>query len=261
MGNKEESLNRLFRAFPDNNLKNHVRSVYYNIIQDSVKVHYDRGFVADFGEFSIIFPDMRIVLCDLAIPVRGYLARYGMKKGDVVVDGGAYSGTFTLIAAKKVGDNGKVIAFEPDTESYRRLLANIRLNHLENVVAVPKGLWSSDTTLPFSDTHTIGSSIVFDGHRGESIIDLPVVSLDRELERLGIEKVDFIKMDVEGAEVEAIKGARNTLAKSDAKLAIASYHVLRGRETSLELEELLGEMGYAADTAYPAHKTTYATKR
>jgi FkbM family methyltransferase len=260
MGNKEESLNKLFRAFPENSLKDRVRSVYYNIIQNSVKVHYRNGFVADVGEFSIRFPNMRIVLPDLETCVKGYLARYEMRKGDVVVDGGAYTGTFTMIAANMVGDEGKVIAFEPDTENHKRLLANIKLNDLKNVIVIPKGLWSSDTKLPFRDAHNIGSSFIFDEPCGDSIIDLPVVSLDREFERLGIEKVDFIKMDVEGAEIEAIKGAKNILAKSDAKLAIASYHVISGRETSFELEKLLGDMGYRAETSYPEHRTTYAVK-
>jgi len=261
MGNKEESLNRLFRAFPENSLKDRVRSVYYNIIQNSVKVHYRTGFVADVADFSIRFPNMRIVLPDLETCVKGYLARYEIRMGDVVVDGGAYTGTFAMIAANMVGDEGKVIAFEPDTENHKRLLANIKLNGLKNVIVIPKGLWSSDTKLPFRDAHDPGSSFIFDEPGGDSIIDLPVVSLDRELERLGIEKVDFIKMDVEGAEVEAIKGAKNILAKSDAKLAIASYHIVGGRETSFELEKLLGNMGYRADTSYPEHKTTYAFKR
>ena len=261
MGNKEESLNRLFRAFPENSLKDHARSVYYNIIQNSVKVHYRKGFVAYVGDFGIRFPNMRIVLPDLETCIKGYLAKHEIGRGDVVVDGGAYTGTFTMIAANFVGDEGKVIAFEPDTENHKGLLANIELNGLKNVIVIPKGLWSSDTMLPFRDAHNVGSSFIFDKHDGDSIIDLPVVSLDRELERLGIEKVDFVKMDVEGAEIEAIKGAKHILAKSDAKLAIASYHVVGGRETSLELEKLLGNMGYRAETSYPEHKTTYAAKQ
>jgi len=261
MGNKEESLNRLFRAFPENSLKNRIRSVFYNIIQNSVKVHYRNGFVAHVHDSSIRFPNMRIVLPDLETCINGYLARYEIRRGDVVVDGGAYTGTFAMIAANMVGDEGKVIAFEPDTENHKKLLANLQLNDLKNVIVIPKGLWSSDTKIPFRDAHNPGSSFIFDEPCGDSVIDLPVVSLDRELDRLGIEKVDFIKMDVEGAEVEAIRGAKNILAKSDARLAIASYHVVGGQETSIELEKLLDDMGYQADTSYSVHKTTYASKR
>lgn len=261
MGTKEESLNRLFRAFPDNSLKDRIRSVYYNIIQNSVKVRYREGFVVHLGDYSMRFPNTRVVLLDLETCVKGYLTRYKIRKGDVVVDGGAYTGTFATIASKMAGDDGKVIAFEPDTENHKKLLANIELNGLKNVLVIQKGLWSSDTKLPFRDAHNLGSSFIFDEPGTDSVIDLPVVSLDRELERLGIEKIDFLKMDVEGAEIEAIKGARNILAKSDPKLAIASYHVVAGRETSHELEKLLGDMGYVAETSYPQHKTTYASKR
>lgn len=261
MVNKEESLNRLFKALPENSLKDRVRSVYYNIIQDSVKVHYNDGFVVHLDQYRMRFPKMRVVLPDLETCVKGYLARYEIRKGDIVVDGGAYTGTFATIASKMSGDEGKVIAFEPDTENHKKLLANIKLNGLKNVIVIPKGLWSSDTSLPFRDAHNPGSSFIFDEPGTDAVVDLPVVSLDRELERLGIDKIDFLKMDVEGAEIEAIKGARSILAKSDPKLAIASYHILAGQETSHEVERLLGEMGYVAETAYLQHKTTYASKR
>ncbi|MEM3406001.1 MAG: FkbM family methyltransferase [Candidatus Pacearchaeota archaeon] len=56
-----------------------------------------------------------------------------LKKGDIVIDAGAYIGLFTLYASKKVGKNGLVIAYEPDPENYKNLLENIKLNKCKNV--------------------------------------------------------------------------------------------------------------------------------
>ena len=62
------------------------------------------------------------------------------------------------------------------------------------------------------------------------------------------------------AEVEAVKGAQSTLEKSNPHLAIASYHVINGQKTYIELEKILESLGYKAETGYQAHLTTYGEK-
>jgi FkbM family methyltransferase len=188
----------------------------------------------------------------------GYLRNYSLKQGDVVIDAGAYEGTFAVYAAKAVGENGRVVAFEPDTENCRKLQENIRLNLLTNVTVISKALWSEDRTLKFNNKHTAGSSFFFNAspHSKETA----AVSLDSELKRLGIDKADFIKMDVEGAEVQALKGSEEKLKNNDANLAIGTYHVVNGEETCAAVEAVLKELGYEAETGFPEHKTTYGSK-
>ncbi|MBU5574844.1 MAG: FkbM family methyltransferase [Candidatus Aenigmarchaeota archaeon] len=65
--------------------------------------------------------------------IEGYFLYNDIKKGDIVIDAGAYIGLFTLYASKKVGKNGLVIAYEPDPENYKNLLENIKLNKCKNV--------------------------------------------------------------------------------------------------------------------------------
>ncbi len=189
----------------------------------------------------------------------GYLQHYSLKSGDIVIDAGAYEGTFTIYAAKAVGKDGLVIAFEPDSENYRRLRENIDLNELKNVIVVNKALWERKAILKFNDKHTAGASFFFNA--SSHINEIEVVSLDEELGRLGIRKVDFIKMDVEGSEVKVLEGARNTLAGSNVSLAIATYHIVNEEETCEEVEVKLRGLGYDAVTAFPEHKTTYAKPR
>lgn len=188
----------------------------------------------------------------------GYLKHYNLQSGDVVVDAGGYEGTFSIYAAKAVGPTGRVIVFEPDTGNCEKLRQNVILNGLENVTIINKALWSKDRKLKFNNKHTAGASFFFNA--SPHVQEIDAVALDSELERLGIDCVDFIKMDVEGAEIHAIQGAQKTLKLNSVNLAIATYHIVNGEETSTSVEEILDSFGYQSSTEHPEHKTTYGFK-
>jgi FkbM family methyltransferase len=193
------------------------------------------------------------------IPIKGYLRKRTIRPGDVVVDGGAYVGEFTVFAAKLCGKDGLVIAFEPDEENYQRLLANIELNGLKNVKVVKKGLWSSDGRMLFDATGNVGAAIIQNKEDAAgTAIRIEVVSLDEELARLGVDHVDFLKMDIEGAEIEAVRGARRAL-EGNVMVAIASYHIVDGQQTCIALEDILRQWGYRCETGF-VHLTTYAER-
>ncbi len=167
-------------------------------------------------------------------------------------------GAFAIYAAKIVGERGRVIAFEPDKNNYDILLKNIYLNDLRNVIPLNRGLWSESTTLRFKSSNGENSSLFFEDDQSCDIIEVDVVSLDDELSALKIRKLDFIKMDIEGAELEAIKGAKEILKNNRVNLAIASYHIIDGEPTYFKLRELLSNMGYYTEIGFPAHLTVYA---
>jgi FkbM family methyltransferase len=164
-----------------------------------------------------------------------------------------------LFAAKAVGKTGKVIAFEPDSLNFEKLKRNIALNHLTNVIAISKGVYCKNALLNFDSSHDEAAHVLLD-MQAEPNSRVPVVTLDSELDTLGIQRVDFIKMDIEGAEIEALKGAAKTLKSNSVHLAIASYHILNGEQTSSEVERLLISQNYRAMTLFPEHLTTYASK-
>lgn len=141
------------------------------------------------------------------------------KEREVFVDAGVLDLYTSLRFAEECNKRHildyKVYAFEPDVKSYERCIA-IKEQHPEiDITLVNKGLWSSDTTLHFQATGGADAKITEEG-----IGQIAVVSLDSYMN----EKVTFIKMDIEGAELEALKGCQNIIKKYRPKLAISVYH-------------------------------------
>jgi FkbM family methyltransferase len=188
--------------------------------------------------------------------VFGYIKKRDIKPGDIVIDCGAYSGVFSIYANKKSGSSGKVLAFEPDKKNSSILKKNILLNKCEKIKVIELGVFSEKNVLHFKQEGA-GSKIEKNGDS-----KIKVVDLDSELKRLKIpyEKISFIKIDIEGAEIEAIDGMRKLLAKGKPFLAIATYHIRDGEKTYKKVEAKLKRFGYNVETGYHKHLTTWAWK-
>lgn len=147
---------------------------------------------------------------------------------EIFIDGGCYDGENSRMFAKWAEDVQKTIyAFEPDQNNFK-ICQNV-LGELDGISykLIPKGLWSSEGVLDFCANANEGSRFC---PGGEACI--PVTSLDAVIDG----KVTFIKMDIEGAEYEALRGAENLIRKYKPKLAISVYHK---EEDIWELPKLL----------------------
>lgn len=230
MGKISSFIASFFELFPEGPLKNRLRV---------------------FLSFSPFVPSF---VSDLS-PLKGYELYYRLRKGDVVIDAGAFTGDYTIFAAKKVGPQGKVIAFEPDENNRRILKKNIQYEGLHNILIVPKGLWNKNTTLNFNFSEGLHSSLSSGSNQA-----VEVVKLDDELKKLDIKKVDVIKMDIEGAEIEAIQGAVQTIKKNNIHAMIATYHIIDGKKTCFFIEDFFRKAGYQSKSDFKKHLTTYAWK-
>ena len=135
------------------------------------------------------------------------------------VDCGAFVGDTAELAVDFYGDKlKKIIAFEPDQENIKKLRMNMTRKGIsgERLLVVPKGAWSEDTTLRFSSGRGASSSLSQNGD-----IEIPVDSIDHVLEGA---RVDLIKMDIEGSEAEALRGAAVAIRSHRPALAICVYH-------------------------------------
>jgi FkbM family methyltransferase len=254
---------RLAKTVPECRLKDVLRAHFYNQLNPDCKMQVlmnGEFFITAMGTaFRVAHVPAFEVGNDL-IALRGYLSASKFQTGDVVVDAGASgSGIATICFSKMVGETGRVIALEPDKKSLETLEKNLRLNDIRNVITVNKGLWNKVETLSFNSGQGQSSSVAFTGDAGtEKCTKINCVDLDQLLTELNIPKVAFIKMDIEGAEVEALEGMQHTLLTGKPSLAIASYHVREGKQTYLAMEKTLRLLGYDVHTAHPIHLTTYA---
>ncbi|UCG69090.1 MAG: FkbM family methyltransferase [Thermoplasmata archaeon] len=254
-------LKNTFELLPDSNLKKAIRYKYYNITKK-----YDFKIYLKRGGYKVIIYGLPLYFenepfYELRAPIPGYFRYYQFKRDDVIIDAGAYPGVFAIIAAKLVGENGKVFAFEPDKKNCEELQRNIKRNQISNITIIQKGLWSRNTELQFKTTGGDSSTLMTNDHKGNAITSVNVTTLDDFVKEYSLNRINFIKMDIEGAEIEALKGSANTLREFDVNLAIASYHEVDGKKTSHKVERLLREYGYDAKTNYPMHFTTYGSKR
>lgn len=131
---------------------------------------------------------------------------------------GAYVGDSALIL--NTLKPNRIFAFEPVTENYQGLIKSINLNNLKNIIPIKKGAGESSKKVEIK-TNGPGSTIINLGLSNTEMIDITTIDLFQEENNLN---VGLIKMDIEGAELEAIKGAENTIKKFKPILLISLYH-------------------------------------
>ena len=206
-----------------------------------------------------------------SIVIKGYFKHYRPHKGDVIMDVGAGGGDnndfFSLYVSRKIGKKGKIFCYEPDEKNYTEMVNVLNTRKIGNAFPFKLALGNETTSRRFNEIGDGSSSFVLEDHWCENlgkegypknIVECKCTTIDNEAIRLNLSHVDFIKMDVQGSEIDIIKGARRTLSNYDVNLAIASYHIVNGRPTHEILEGMLRDMGYTVETSHPKHLTTYA---
>lgn len=136
---------------------------------------------------------------------------------DAFLDVGSFDGQTLVDAYKKYGKMQLALAYEPDPNNINQIKNKIeKLNIANQTLIIPCGVWSSTETLRFSSGGGESSAIQENGD-----ITIQSLSLDETLFEV---KIGYIKMDIEGAEFEALIGAQNTIKKYKPTLAISLYH-------------------------------------
>ena len=147
------------------------------------------------------------------VPIQNIFAQH-LKSGDVFYDIGANVGFFSIIAAKLVGDTGKVYAFEPGEENAKSIRHNAQLNSFSQIEVIEKAVshTSGEGQLllaEYSGGHALATADAPPDLAGEVTVDL--VSIDDLIAQKKIKPPNFVKVDVEGAELDVLKGMRETI--------------------------------------------------
>jgi len=172
------------------------------------------------------------------------LKRFNPNEGDIIVDLGAYVGKYTLPSAKLAGDEGHVIAVEPVPENYEALKKNIELNDFSNVTALNAAAYDKNQDmllvgwalepLPVSD-HPEAQHV----NSGEAT-PVEAVTMDSILEEQNIQSVDYVKIDIDEGELNAIRGMKKTLRASDE----VTMRIEIRKGDFKEIDNLLTELGF-----------------
>ena len=144
------------------------------------------------------------------------LAEY-VKKGHVVLELGANLGSETLIVSRLVGSEGHVYGFEPNPYTFKRLQRNIEINGISNVDIYELAIGENNTEIYFNiypeNSSNPGMSSKYVENPCTKKINVKQVTIDSFMQQHNITKLDFLKLDIQGAEIDALNGARNTIAK------------------------------------------------
>ncbi len=135
-----------------------------------------------------------------------------VRQGDTVIDIGANIGYFTLLFARLVGPRGQVFAFEPEPINFELLRRNVELNGYCNVTLVPKAVSDASGTARLYLAEHKGDGRIFDSHDGRGSIPIETIRLDDFLKDYE-GRIDFIKMDIQGAEPAALRGMTKLLER------------------------------------------------
>jgi FkbM family methyltransferase len=248
-------LKRIWRAIPEGTLKTKIHCAFY----------YREGFSFTYRDSVFVTRGPKgIHLLTHEAPFnlikyyRWFLKYYTPKPGDTVVDAGAYNGHVSILLSQLAGQSGRVVSFEPDPSNRALCYENMKLNNCSNIMLVDKGLWTENTVLEFNSNNSVASSVFYeaaDAHK----IQIGVVTLDLFFQDQNLRACHFIKMNIEGSEIMALKGASEILRKYKPALTITTDHVVDGKQTTEPVEQILKAHQYKVWTETEGStKITYA---
>ncbi len=184
---------------------------------------------------------------------------FEIKENDIVLDVGAHIGLFSILASSKARE-GKIYAFEPTPANFEILKENIELNQVKIIFPINSALADETGTKEFilSPADPSGNSFSFDENNFKKI-KVPAVSLDDFVKQNNILKIDFLKMDCEGAEYEIFYNCSNETLKKVQKISM-EYHDVDDERTVTHIKNFLEKFGFNVSVKTEGDNMLYAKR-
>lgn len=211
---------RALRLYPVEHGKYTILTKYFNRLFSATEPHVtvfrtSHNFVieGDLGEFlqSWIY-----AFGSYELPTVRFIRSY-LQRNNVAIDVGAQIGYLTLVMSTSASSTTQVYSFEPEERNIRRFRRNIQLNKLTNVTLLEQaaGQQRGSIRLYLSSDANAGthSTVFIEGNVSDAFVDIPCTTIDFEVTERGLNRLDLLKIDVEGGEIDVIKGATDTLTR------------------------------------------------
>lgn len=245
---KKKIKNIISSVFPKGYPKEKIKLIFYNL-NKSKNTTFGISKIQNKTIFKTTFDGTTILtnegLYAIAEDFNYYQHYYKTKNSDVVLDAGANVGHLSIFFSKKVGITGQIHSFEPDKYNIEDFQKNIQLNKgVENNIFIHDLLlWNENKMVDFEEAGSVGSSAVWFSGKNK-LVKKRAVTIDSWVAENNIKQLNFIKMDIEGAEIEALDGCIDTIKKLKPNFAIASYHIVNGEPTYIKVESFFKRMNY-----------------
>lgn len=185
---------------------------------------------------------VRIYLKGAHEPGLTKLARAVLKPGMTAIDLGAQYGYYTLIFAKLVGEQGEVYSFEPDEKNYRQIERGIKKNSFRNIMLIKKAVSDKNGTVHFFlAAKSTGVHSLYEVTGGGKWHEIEAGRLDDILAEQ-ITPIDFIKMDIEGAELKALRGMSRVIQENPKLKMAVELHRNIDQLPDTSMRQLLGAL-------------------
>jgi FkbM family methyltransferase len=191
------------------------------------------------SKLDFIFPS----LPESQESTQAYIEALNLKEGEVVLDLGSYAGVSSYFISKQIGDNGKVICMEPDPKNFDILNKNIKFHNINNAILLQKGVWSSTGKIDFQTEGNLGSTISNFSNRKKNTTSIDVLCLEDLQKNIGL-KIDAIKMDIEGGELNVIKNSFEFFKKNNYPRLVIEPHFVNGKFNLDNICKTLESYGY-----------------
>lgn len=229
--------------------------IYY--LYDSIKkrnLDFKQEKIIKVNDYQMkIIPNDKGISSELMIygnhePLTTQIISKELDKGMNCLDIGSNIGYYALLESKKIGQLGKVWAIEPSPENFSTLIDNIKLQNNENIKAFNFAIGDKNGEIEFIISKKSNWSKIKEEkdhiEPGDKIIKVPLKTLDSFSEESNFEKIDLLRMDVEGYENKIIEGATQFLRKFKPKIMIEIHKKIMGINETKKMLEKLKEINY-----------------
>ncbi len=163
---------------------------------------------------------------------------------DVIINCGAFIGFGDIRVAEELSSGGRIIAVEASQSCYDLLRRNLTANQASCVTPIHRAVWNTVTTMELESDFAQANTLVADVYKGSHTQQVQTITIDQIVQEHALPKVDMLSLTLNGAEIEALDGAKDTLGKHRPRIRLAGWYSRDGEKISTLTKRILEKYDY-----------------